>query len=127
MSAVSTTKRTFARERSILMSSGGMSRSLGPAWLEQPQSEWPEQVNLVFASYEGKIPSSVFMTHTEENKAVIKWEQFSNFSRLVNTIESLERALSKYKPTALVVSAEESEKAKAIILGYYSKNILEKR
>ena len=87
MSAVSTTKRKFARERSILMNSGGMSRSLGPAWLKQPQSEWPEQVNLVFASYEGKIPSSVFMTQTEENKAVIKWEQFSNFSSLVNTIE----------------------------------------
>ena len=29
----------------------------GPAWLKRPESEWPEQVNLVFASYEEKIPA----------------------------------------------------------------------
>ena len=32
---------------------------IGPAWLKQPQSEWPEKVNLVFAPDEENIPSSV--------------------------------------------------------------------
>ena len=30
----------------------------GPAWLKRPESEWPEQVNLVFASDEENIPAS---------------------------------------------------------------------
>ena len=33
----------------------------GPAWLKRPEKEWPEQVNLNFASDEENIPSSVFM------------------------------------------------------------------
>ena len=56
----------------------------GPAWLKRSESEWPEQVNLVFASDEAKIPASVFATQTEEKKAVIQWGRFSN--RLVNTV-----------------------------------------
>ena len=28
----------------------------GPAWLKRPESEWPEQVNLIFASDEENIP-----------------------------------------------------------------------
>ena len=58
----------------------------GPACLKQPESEWPEQVNLIFASDEEKMPSSVFMIQADEKKAVIKWERFSNFNRLVNTV-----------------------------------------
>ena len=51
----------------------------GPAWLKRPESEWPEQVNLIFASDEKNIPSSVFMIQAEEKRAVIQWERFSNF------------------------------------------------
>ena len=40
----------------------------GPAWLKRPESEWPEQVNLIFASDEENIPSSVFMIQAEEKK-----------------------------------------------------------
>ena len=87
----------------------------GPAWLKRPKSEWPEQVNLTFASDEENIPSSVFMIQAEEKKAVIQWERFSNFNRLVNTVAYVQRASSKHKPATLVVSIEEREKAKAII------------
>ena len=88
---------------------------IGPAWLKRPESEWPEQVNLVFASDEDNKPSSVFMTQVEEKKAVIQWERFSNFSRLVNTMAYVQRAFSKYKPATLLVSVEEKDKAKANI------------
>ena len=87
----------------------------GPAWLKRPESEWPEQVNLIFASDEENIPSSVFMIQAEEKKAVIQWERFSNFNRLVNTMAYVQRALNKHKPATLVVSIEEKEKAKATI------------
>ena len=87
----------------------------GPAWLKRPESEWPEQVNLIFASDEENIPSSVFMIQAEEKKAVIQWERFSNFNRLVNTVVYVQRALNKHKPATLVVSIEEREKAKATI------------
>ena len=55
------------------------------------------------------------MTQAEENKAVDQLEGFINFNRLMNTGACLQRALSKYKPKALVVSIEEREKAKAAI------------
>ena len=87
----------------------------GPAWLKRPKSEWPEQVNLIFASDEENIPSSVFMIQAEEKKAVNQWERFSNFNRLDNTVAYVQPALSKYKPAKVVVSVEEKEKAKAII------------
>ena len=87
----------------------------GPAWLRQPKGEWPEQVNLIFASEEENIPSSVFMIQAEEKKAVIQWERFSNFNRLVNTVAYVQRALNKHKSATLVVSIEEREKAKATI------------
>ena len=87
----------------------------GPAWLKRPKSEWPEQVNLIVASDEDNMPSSVFMIQAEEKKAVIQWERFSNYNRLVNTVAHVRRAFSKYKPATLVVSIEEREKAKATI------------
>ena len=87
----------------------------GPAWLKRPESEWSEQVNLIFASNEENIPSSVFMIHAEKKKAVNQWERFSNFNRLVNTVAYVQRALNKHKPGTLVVSIEEREKAKATI------------
>ena len=86
-----------------------------PAWLKRPKSERPEQVNLIFASVEENIPSSVFMLQAEEKKAVIPWKQFSNFNRLVITVAYAQQALNKHKPATLVVSIEEREKAKATI------------
>ena len=85
----------------------------GPAWLTRPKSEWPEQVNLIFASDEENIPSSVFMVQAEEKKAVIQWELFSNFNRLVNTMAYVQRASRKHKPATFIASIEEREKAKA--------------
>ena len=87
----------------------------GPAWLKRPESKWPEQVNLIFASDEENIPSSGFMIQAEEKKAVFHWERFSNFNRLVKAVAYVQRALNKHKPATLVVSIEEREKAKATI------------
>ena len=87
----------------------------GPAWLKRSESEWPEQVNLIFAADEENIPSSVFMIQAEEKKAIIQWERFSNFNRLVNTVAYVRRASNKHKPATLVVSIEERGKAKATI------------
>ena len=53
------------------------------------------------------------MIQAEEKIAVIQWERFSNFNRLVNTVAYVQRALNKHKPATLVVSIEEREKAKA--------------
>ena len=87
----------------------------GPACLKRPESEWPEQVNLIFASDEENIPASVFMIQAEEKKAVIHWERFSNFNRLVNSVAYVHRALNKHKQATLLVSIEEGEKTKATI------------
>ena len=87
----------------------------GPALLKRLESEWPEQVNLVFASDEENIPISVSMIQAEEKKTVIQCERFSNFNRLVITVAYVRRALNKYKPATLVVSIEERGEAKAII------------
>ena len=86
-----------------------------PAWLKRPEIEWPQQVKLIFASDEENIPSSVFMIQAEDKKAVIQWERFSIFNRIVTTVVYVQRALNKHKPATLVVSIEEREKAKATI------------
>ena len=88
----------------------------GPAWLKRPESEWPEQMSLIFASDEENIPSSVFIIQAEEKKAVIQWERFSNFNRLVTSLAYVQRTCSKYKPATLVVIDDERETAKAIIV-----------
>ena len=87
----------------------------GPAWLKRPDCEWLEQVNLIFASDEENKLSSVFTIQAEEKKAIIQWERFSNFNRLVNTVAYVQRALNKHKPSTFVVSIEETEKAKSIV------------
>ena len=58
---------------------------------------------------------SVFRKKTEENKAIVKWRRFSNYSMLVKTVAYKQRALSKNKSATLVFSIEGREKAKAII------------
>ena len=55
------------------------------------------------------------MIQAEEKKAVIQWERFSNFNRLVITVAYVQQALNKHKPITLVVSIEERKKAKATI------------
>ena len=55
------------------------------------------------------------MIQSEEKKAVIQWERFSNFNRLINTVAYVQRALNKHKKETLVASSEEREKAKATI------------
>ena len=87
----------------------------GPAGLKRPESEWPEQVNIIFASDEENISPSIFMIQAEEKKTVIQWERFSNFNRLVNTVACKQRALSKHKPARLVTSKKERKKTKATI------------
>ena len=51
----------------------------GPAWLKQRENEWPEQVNLTFASDE-QNDQMVFSAKVEEKKLMIQWERFSNFN-----------------------------------------------
>ena len=55
------------------------------------------------------------MIQAEEKKAVIQWERFSNFNRLVNTVAYVQRALNKHRPATLIVSIEERAKATATI------------
>ena len=85
----------------------------GPAWLKQRKNEWPEQVNLTFASDE-QNDQMVFSAKVEK-KPMIQWERFSNFNRLVNTMAYVKRALKKHKPTTKTLSAEEREGAQASI------------
>ena len=44
----------------------------GPAWLKQAKTEWLEQVNLVFAADEEKIPTSIFITQAEEKNPIVQ-------------------------------------------------------
>ena len=94
----------------------------GLTCLMRPESERPEQVNLIFAS--DYIPSSVFMIQAEEKKAVTQWDRFSNFNRPVNTVAYVQRALDRYKTATLVVSIEKREEAEATIFKLYTKNSL---
>ena len=66
----------------------------GPAWLKQPENEWPEQVNLTIASDE-QNDQMVSSAKVEEKKPMIQWERFSNFNRLVKTMAYVQRVLKK--------------------------------
>ena len=83
----------------------------GPAWLKQPESEWPEQVNITFASDE----QMVFSAKVEEKKPMIQWERFSNFNRLVNAMTYVQRVFRKHKPATKTLSVEEREGAQVSI------------
>ena len=48
-------------------------------------------------------------------KAVIQWEQLSNFIRLMNVVAYVQRALSNSELATLVNGIQEKEKAKATI------------
>ena len=87
----------------------------GQAWLKQPESEWPEQVNLVFAADEENIPTPTFILQAEEKKPIVQWRRFSNFNRLLNTIACVHSALRKRKPATKKIRIEEKEDAKATI------------
>ena len=69
----------------------------GPAWLKERENEWPEQVNLTFASDE-QNDEMVFSAKVEEKKPMIQWERFSSFNRLVNTMAYVQRVFKKHKP-----------------------------
>ena len=90
-------------------------RLTGPAWLKQPEIEWPEQVNPFFAADEENIPTSNFITQAGEKKPIVQWGRFSNFNRLVNTMAYVQRALKKMKPATKMIGIEENEDAKATI------------
>ena len=72
-------------------------------------------MNLIFASDEENILSSVFMIQAEKKKAVFQWERLSKFNRLMNTVAYVQRAFNRHKPATVVVSVEEREKTKALI------------
>ena len=77
----------------------------GPAWLKQPENEWPEQVNLLFASDE-QNDQMVFSAKVEK-QPMIQLERFSNFNRLVNTMAYVQRVFNKHKPATKLLSVEE--------------------
>ena len=85
----------------------------GPAWLKQRENEWPEQVNLSFASDE-QNDQMVFSAKVEE-KLMIQWQRFSNFNRLVYTMAYVQRVFRKHKPATKTLSVEEREGAQASI------------
>ena len=80
--------------------------------MKQPENEWPKQVNLTFASDE-QNDQMVFSAKAEEKKPMIQWEQFSNFNRLVNTLEYVQPVFKKHKPATKTLSVEERECAQA--------------
>ena len=84
----------------------------GPAWLKQREIEWPEQVNLTFASDE-QNDQMVFSAMVEEKKLMLQWERFSNFNRLVMTMAYVQRVFRKHKPATKTLSVEEGEGAQA--------------
>ena len=61
----------------------------GPAWLKQPEGEWPEQMNLNIASDEESIPTSFFMIQAEEYEAFIQKEHFYFLKRPLNLYREL--------------------------------------
>ena len=89
----------------------------GPACLKRPENEWPEQLTLIFASVKVNVPSSVFMINADDKNWLFSRNDSVTLTDL-NTVAYVQRALSKYKPAKLVVSIEESEKAKAIIFKF---------
>ena len=86
----------------------------GPAWLKQRENEWPEQLNLTFASDE-QNDEMVFSAKVKEKKPMIQWERFSNYNRLVNTMAYIQRVFKKHKPATKTLSVEEREDAQASI------------
>ena len=82
--------------------------------MKQRENEWPEQLNLTFASDE-QNDEMVFSAKVEEKKPVIQWERFSNFNRLVNTMAYVQRVFRKHKPATKTLSVEEREGAQASI------------
>ena len=86
----------------------------GPARLKQRENEWPEQLNLTFASDE-QNDEMVFSAKVEEKKPLIQWERFSNYNRLVNTMAYIQRVFKKHKPATKTLSVEEREDAQASI------------
>ena len=100
-------------------------RLTGPAWLKQRENEWPEQVNLTFASDEQNY-EMVFSAKVDEKKPMIQWKRFSNYNRLVNTMAYVQRKFNKHKPATKTLSVEEREAAQASS-DYCIKNSLLKR
>ena len=80
-----------------------------PDWLKQPESEWPEQVNMVFAADEENMSTSTFTTQAEEKKPIVQRGRFSNFNRLVNTMAYVQRALRKKKPATKRIGIEDAK------------------
>ena len=98
----------------------------GPAWLKQRENEWPEQLNLTFASDE-QNDEMVFSAKVEEKKPMIQWERFSSFNRLVNTMAYVQRVFIKHKPATKTLSVEERGVHKQASSDYCSENSLLKR
>ena len=86
----------------------------GPAWFKQRENEWPEQLNLTFASDE-QNDEMVFSAKVEEKKPLIQWEWFSNYNQLVNKMAYIQRVFKKHKPATKTLSVEEREDAQASI------------
>ena len=86
----------------------------GPAWLKQRENQWPEQLNLTFASNE-QNDEIVFSAKVEEKKPMIQWKRFSNYNRLVNTMAYIQRVFKKHKPATKTLSVQEREDAQASI------------
>ena len=82
----------------------------GPAWLKQRENEWPEQLNLTFASDE-ENDEMVFSAKVEEKKPMFQWERISSFNRLENTMAYVQRVFIKHKPATKTLSVEEREGA----------------
>ena len=84
----------------------------GPAWVKPPDNEWPDQLNLEFASDE-KNEQRALKSITKEKEPIVQWERFSSFNRLVSTMAYVHQVFNRHKPATKTLSVEESENAQA--------------
>ena len=66
----------------------------GPSLLKQRENEWPEQANSTFAP-DKQNDQVVFSARVGKKKAIIQWEQFSNFNWLLIRMAYVQREFKK--------------------------------
>ena len=59
------------------------------------ESEWPKQMELIFASDEQLVHPSVFAAKANEEPILIQGHRFNNFSMLVSIIAYVKRVFGK--------------------------------
>ena len=59
------TEQTLTPQISFIEELRGSGWLIGPAWLKQPEREWPEQINIIIASDTEDMPVSKLITQAK--------------------------------------------------------------